>query len=918
MFWRFGGYANISSLDSILDKSDVTLEELLDESDLIQELKAQNAKLVEFLREEKNLESLLKYALSDKNPQAASEEKEDDDDTKSGGGFFKNRKFRSRSRGLSESEDDKLEAKKAKYAYVSCEILSSEVYSIYESLLALPDLLRDFWTFIERPVPLNAVQASYFTKINEALLEKKADDMITFIKTKDNVVPDMMRHVDCPVIMDLLLKLISLEKEPEGHGVVDWLHEQHLMPMLLSYITPAYPPSTQTSAGDFLKAVITISANAQGQDASVIGPNELTRQLVSETCVSRLIDEMLRGGNPLTVGVGIIIEVIRKNNSDYDTEGVGPDPKTSDPIYLGTLLRLFSDHIADFMNLILSPKHTVMTENGTTTIVRKDLTVAWGDRIEPLGFDRFKTCELMAELLHCSNMGLLNERGSEKMIKARDAERERLKAEGKLKSSAAKPPQGDFSTSVDSSEFHHAEAFTPLGESPENVKRLEVQNSNGEEEEFEKVAISDAIESEPTPSDGTEQTSQKGESANAESRETTDQLASLKIDEDPESAQATAVSHPPRTSSKPPVSLLTQQLQAAQEESALSKQAGLTQTNNPSDTPLPLFANRSKNTDEGQGDLASNTQDRDAQERRPKSRSADEHGESDAGEIQQDEPLDPQQLPILETEEDGRPVVGDLLKMKFVDNHVVPTILNFFFRFPWNNFLHNVVYDVVQQVFNGSMDRGFNRNLAIDLFETGRIIDRVIEGQERSDHMQALRRMRLGYMGHLTLIAEEIVKFTERQPAELLAPIVVSQVTSSGWIHYVEHTLEETRQKDNAVLGGIRPDVAGGPRQAVLNTINSGTGSLNSPGSAALANAGLASGNSEGLDGLDGNNYTLASGSLLSGFGSSDDEDEDELDDADATDVVAMPSDERGQRGPINDEEQVGELSFEDVEMSDH
>ena len=50
MFWRFGGYANISTLDSILDKPDVTVEELLEESDLIQELKQQNSKLIEFLR----------------------------------------------------------------------------------------------------------------------------------------------------------------------------------------------------------------------------------------------------------------------------------------------------------------------------------------------------------------------------------------------------------------------------------------------------------------------------------------------------------------------------------------------------------------------------------------------------------------------------------------------------------------------------------------------------------------------------------------------------------------------------------------------------------------------------------------------------------------------------------------------------
>ena len=422
------------------------------------------------------------------------------------------------------------------------------------------------------------------------------------------------------------------------------------MPMLLSYITPAYFAATQTSAGDFLKAVITISANAQGQDASVIGPNELTRQLVSETCVSSLISEMLKGGNPLTVGVGIIIEVIRKNNSDYDTEGVGPDPKSSDPIYLGTLLRLFSDHITDFMNLILSPKHTVATENGSVSVDRKDLKVAWGDRIEPLGFDRFKTCELMAELLHCSNMGLLNERGSEEMVKARDVERDRLKAEGKLATVSTRPPQADFG-SVDSSEFHHAEAFTPLGESPENVKRLEVQNNNEDDEEFEKVAISDALNSDHSSRDD------PAKDENERSDQLSGQLAGLELDESPEASAATTSNHPPRTSSKPPVSLLTQQLKSGQEETSLSYDAGLHPNEHPEEAPAPLFADRKKSDDQQTEPVAN------------------DDGEPGDAETMQDDPVDPQQLPIIETEEDGSPVVGDLLKMKFVDNHVVPTIV---------------------------------------------------------------------------------------------------------------------------------------------------------------------------------------------------------------------------------------------------
>src|SRR5579864_535839 len=66
MFWRFGGYANISTLDTILDKPNVTLEELLDEADLIQELKGHNSKLIEYLRDRNVLRRLLEYVVAPK------------------------------------------------------------------------------------------------------------------------------------------------------------------------------------------------------------------------------------------------------------------------------------------------------------------------------------------------------------------------------------------------------------------------------------------------------------------------------------------------------------------------------------------------------------------------------------------------------------------------------------------------------------------------------------------------------------------------------------------------------------------------------------------------------------------------------------------------------------------------------------
>jgi SIT4-associating protein SAP185/190 len=487
-----------------------------------------------------------------------------------------------------------------------------------------------------------------------------------------------------------------------------WLQQQDLVPRLIAFLGPDHSTSTQTSAGDFLKAIITISANATTQDQSVIGPNELTRQLVSEACLKQLIEYMLRGGNPLTVGVGIIIEVIRKNNSDYDLENqIGPVPKNSDPIYLGTLLRQFANNIPAFMELVHSSSRVVVQNDGSTAIKKRELKTAFGEKIEPLGFDRFKTCELMAELLHCSNMALLNERGSEAEVKRRDAERERLKAEGKLTTGNA-ANLGDFSTSVDSQGFTHARA--PSVDTPEEIKPLQVQNNS--EDDFEKVTapevavatieatekeqIGEPLERSPKsdPKESPAEKSSEGDGEfvdepltppkDAESPAATTTPKAADDAESPTSAGLTskvggldldndtvmgereeAVEEPKEEAeSKSTPSLLTQQLNQTSEPEPLSP--------NDVEKPAPLFAgkNRENNPETTKVDTSKFTAvaPEEAAEATPIDDTSSQRSVVFGGGENNDE----QQYV---TDVDGTPVVGDLLKITFVENKVVPTIL---------------------------------------------------------------------------------------------------------------------------------------------------------------------------------------------------------------------------------------------------
>jgi len=77
--------------------------------------------------------------------------------------------------------------------------------------------------------------------------------MIPFIKSIPHIVPKLLRHIETSAIMDLLLKIISMEKSEPGSGIVEvsfepsflivqWLHDEGLIPALLAQMNPHVEP----------------------------------------------------------------------------------------------------------------------------------------------------------------------------------------------------------------------------------------------------------------------------------------------------------------------------------------------------------------------------------------------------------------------------------------------------------------------------------------------------------------------------------------------------------------------------------------------------------------------------------------------------------------------------------------------------
>lgn len=715
-FWKFSNsFTSLSNISTILENYNAestneidsfeVLLKLLDENDLLQELLSNNPMLLEFLRDDNILRMLVELVITEGNfsvksdetidlkHQIIDEENEgvdledeevgdenqpleedeakqdkikdeksndsdiiDDDDDTSYEEITPTIDFdddeeidHSKDSDIEEDKEDEdeetSEERATRRATIAAEILSADVWSLTDTVMESTANLDKLWSILNSKKSLSINSSTYFMKIMEHLLDMKCDEMITYlIDHQSDLVEKFMNHLSNPPLMDFLLKLVSTDKPDNSTGIIDFLQQQHLITHLINALELTDSDGDnyeslikQSSAADFLKALITISANST-TDSSTIGPNELTRELVSFEQMDKLCNIMLKGGYALANGVGIVIEIIRKNNSDYDILPVlyitldSHPPTGRDPIYLGHLLKVFGSKIKTF-NQILS------NDNGEVN----KLKTPFGE-IEPLGFERFKICELIAELLHCSNMALLNDNKGFEVVETRDELRNKVKE------------------------------FDPV-----SFKYNEI------------IVLPDQ---------------KKGEDSDK------------------------------------------------------------------------------KDDDDYANDTIDSFNKRD---------SIQEHDE--------DEPHANANL----TEEQIRanPVIGDFLKISLFDTQIISNILSMFFKFPWNNFLHNVVFDIVQQVLNGSMDIGFNKFLAIDLFHLGDITNKIIEGQRLcTEYEETHNGLRLGFMGHLTLIAEEVVKFIQLYPINTLSDLIDVKIEDEVWDDYVSHVLYDTREKYNAILGG--------------------------------------------------------------------------------------------------------------------
>ncbi|KAJ3011609.1 UNVERIFIED_CONTAM: hypothetical protein HDU68_001601 [Siphonaria sp. JEL0065] len=185
-----------------------------------------------------------------------------------------------------------------------------------------------------------------------------------------------------------------------------------------------------------------------------------------------------------------------------------------------------------------------------------------------------------------------------------------------------------------------------------------------------------------------------------------------------------------------------------------------------------------------------------------------------------------------------------------VNSKVLPMCLTLFFQFPWNNFLHSVVYDMIAKVFNTysftSQSSNFTpvgpdgneilplpgqegilspledkmkevsvvfKKLVVSVLVEGRLTIRITQAQRRNDfEVEQPKGVRLGYMGHLTYISDEVTKLVEKCLDDFgpdVAELALDLINSDDWQEYLSGVLKETKDRDRQALGGVRPTHTG-------------------------------------------------------------------------------------------------------------
>lgn len=366
-------------MDTLLERENVTLFELLDEEDVLQECKVVNRKLVEFLVQPQHMEELVTCIT-----------REPPSDT-----------------------DEKL---RYKYPSVSCEILTADVTQINDSLGEDESLLKRLYSFLQNEDDLNPLLASFFSKVMGILINRKTEQIIAFLRKKDDFVNLLLRHIGTSAIMDLLLRLLTCVEQPQlRQDVFNWLNEEKIVQRLIEMIHPLKDDNQHSNASQSLCDIIRLSREQMIQIQDSPEPDQLLATLEKQETIEQLLSNMFEGDHNESVivnGIQVLLTLLEPRRPRAELGGLnafycnlegqleinppGIDSSSNTQASLGTLLAI-KQSLKAFHQLLIDPPK------------KESLQTTWGVLDPPLGNTRLHVVKLLTSIVNANNRVLNQE-----------------------------------------------------------------------------------------------------------------------------------------------------------------------------------------------------------------------------------------------------------------------------------------------------------------------------------------------------------------------------------------------------------------------------------------------------------------------------------------------------------------------------
>ncbi|KAL4659525.1 serine/threonine-protein phosphatase 6 regulatory subunit 2 isoform X2 [Arapaima gigas] len=361
MFWKFDLHTT-SNVDKLLDKEDVTLRELMDEDDVLQECKAQNRRLLLFLSQDHCMQELVRLITQ-------------------------------------EPPHDVEEKIRFKYPNIACELLTSDVSHINDKLGSDESLLETLYHFLEQEPPLNPLLASFFSKTIGNLIARKTEQVIAFLRKKEEFISLVLKHIGTSAMMDLLLRLIScVEPAPLRQ---EWLNEEKLIQRLVQLIRSGEDEERQSNASQTLCDIVRLGRDQATQLQEMPEPDPLLNTLESQESLAELLRNMFEGEKSeacIVNGTQVFLTLLETRRPgveglmDLCAQGYERSCTVS-----SSILHSIEPHLKHFHQLLLDPpkKSAILTTIGVLE--------------EPLGNARLHITRLVASLLQNCTLSISQE-----------------------------------------------------------------------------------------------------------------------------------------------------------------------------------------------------------------------------------------------------------------------------------------------------------------------------------------------------------------------------------------------------------------------------------------------------------------------------------------------------------------------------